>query len=293
MNRQEAQLILVPTPIGNLGDMSPRACEVLREADLVAAEDTRVTARLLAALGLPEKKLISYHSHNEKSREELLLEHLRSGLCIALVSDAGMPAISDPGEAIVRRAAEEGFTVSALPGPNAALTALSASGFNSRYFYFEGFLPSSGAERRARLSRLARQEVTAILYEAPHRLAKTLEDLCREGLGKRRLCLARELTKTYETYTRQTVEEALTALAETPARGEYVLILEGSADFEMRCPEIAEQRLQQEESELGTRIRAALAEGKRPKEILKQLLPQAALSRNQLYELILSLKDEP
>ncbi|MDO5016234.1 MAG: 16S rRNA (cytidine(1402)-2'-O)-methyltransferase [Eubacteriales bacterium] len=279
------RLYLVPTPIGNLRDLSARAGEVLAEADLVACEDTRVTSRLLAAAGLPFQELISYHSHNEKSRSNLLLEHLLQGENIALVSDAGMPAISDPGEVVVRAALGEGIEVCALPGPNAGLTALSASGLSTRYFYFEGFIPSAGAERSERLAIVIKRPETSIIYEAPHRLEKTLQDLSSLGIGARRLCLGRELTKTYETYMRFTVDEAIADLAEKPARGEYVLILEGCDEYFARLPEAAEADQAAKRAELKAAVASLKDAGLSRKTMVQILIPLYGCRKNEIYTL--------
>jgi 16S rRNA (cytidine1402-2'-O)-methyltransferase len=282
---ETGRLYLVPTPIGNLQDLSTRAREVLAEADLVACEDTRVTSRLLAAAGLPFQELISYHSHNEKSRSGLLLEHLLQGENVALVSDAGMPAISDPGEVVVRAALEEGVEVCALPGPNAGLTALSASGLSTRYFYFEGFIPSAGAERSERLAIVAKRPETSIIYEAPHRLDKTLQELSSLGLGARRLCLGRELTKTYETYMRLTIDEAIADLAETPARGEYVLILEGCDEYFARLPEAAEADQAAKKAELKAAVSSLKDAGLSRKTMAQILIPLYGCRKNEIYAL--------
>lgn len=283
-------LILVPTPIGNPGDFSPRAREVLAEADYIAAEDTRVTARLLAAFHLPEKNLISYHKYNEKSRENHLLSLLREGCTIAMVSDAGMPAVSDPGEILVKAALAAGIRVSSLPGPNAGLTALAASGMSTRRFCFEGFLPGSGAERKERIRFLADFPDTAILYEAPHRLSKTLRELHKAGLGSRRLCLARELSKKYETYLYLTVAEAGELLEREPPRGEYVLVLEGKQEYLLREPEARNALAEDERGRVRDGIRSALAAGLSAKEIRQKLRDSTSLGRNELYELIESEK---
>lgn len=290
MEEGTGHLILVPTPIGNLGDFSSRAQDVLAEADYIAAEDTRVTARLLAAFHLPEKSLISHHKYNERSREEYLLSLLREGNTVALVSDAGMPAISDPGESLVKAALAEGFPVSSLPGPNAALTALAASGLSTGHFYFEGFFPNGKAERKDRLRFVSDFPDTVILYEAPHRLVKTLEDLRSEGLGARRICLARELTKKYETYLYLTVEEALLHLKEEAPRGEYVLVLEGMDEYLSRHPEEEEALASDERTRVSGAIREALDQGLSAKEIRQNLRHFTSLDRNELYELIETVK---
>ncbi len=228
-------LYLVGTPIGNLGDLSPRAAAVLAAVDRIAAEDTRRTLQLLRALGI-RKPLASYHEHNLRTRGPELVERLAAGESIALVSDAGMPSISDPGEDLVRLCIESGIPVMVIPGPTAAMTALALSGLPTHRFAFEGFLPASGRERRIRLAALAGEPRTLILYEAPHRLRKLLSALAESGLGDRRVSLARELTKRFEETARSTVSEALAACDERSPRGEYVVILEGRDAWLARCP---------------------------------------------------------
>lgn len=286
VNQQAGKLYLVPTPIGNLGDLSPRAQEVLSQVDLIAAEDTRVTSQLLASLGLPFKELLSYHEHNEQSRVDQLLARLAAGQNLALVSDAGMPAISDPGQIVVAAAVAAGYTVVALPGPNAALTALAASGLDSRYFHFEGFIPAKGKERSLRLQALALQPETSLIYEAPHRLAKSLDDLAAAGLAERRLCLARELTKQYETYLYLSLAEAQAHLKEEPARGEYVLVLEGLDAYLDRCPPARQALREDTEKQVRAQINLLRQEAISDRSILKILQGQFDLAKNDLYRLL-------
>ncbi len=224
---EKSVLYLVGTPIGNLSDVSERAIKVLSEVDFIAAEDTRNTLKLLTALGI-RRELISYHEHNRKSSGERIVARLLGGESCALVTDAGMPAISDPGEDIVKMCAEAGLSVSVIPGPCAAVSALAVSGLSTSRFAFEGFLPAVKGERRARLEALAREERTMIFYEAPHKLRATLEAMA-EVLGKdRRISLCRELTKLNEEVLRLSLGEAVTYYSEREPRGEYVLIVEGS-----------------------------------------------------------------
>lgn len=281
------KLFLIPTPIGNDEDLSPRARRLLAEADLIACEDTRVSALLLARLGLPRKKLISLQAHNEHERSATVLQALEQGEKVAYITDAGMPAISDPGEILVREVLETGFPLTALPGPNAALTALSVSGLDTRRFIFEGFLPASGAERKARLQAVARMPSTILLHEAPHRLERTLEDLCDAGLAERRICLARELTKTYETTLRLTVAEALAHVREERPRGEYVLVLEGREAWLAQHPELVGQELENIRAAVAEKIGALLAEGESGKTIRRRLQTESGLSRNDFYALLL------
>lgn len=219
-------LYLVGTPIGNLDDMSPRACEVLKSADVIACEDTRVTGILLSRLGITGKRLISYHEHNKAASGNGILDLLKSGLNVAQVSDAGMPAISDPGADLALLAYENDIEVSVIPGPSAVTAALSISGLDTRYFHFEGFLPSEGSKRRERLKALTLTGETIVLYEAPHRLNKLLDELAGNGFGGSRIALCRELTKKYEEVLRMTVTEAVEYYKNTEPRGEFCICLE-------------------------------------------------------------------
>lgn len=285
------KLFLVPTPIGNLEDFSPHAAKVLAEVDCIAAEDTRVAADLLAALSLPFKELISYHEHNEQSRQEQLISALLDGQNIALVSDAGMPAISDPGEILVKAARKAGLEVIALPGPNAAITALSASGLSTRYFYFEGFLPVKGPERKERLAFLQNFPHSMIIYEAPHRLAKTLKDLIQYLGAERLICLARELTKKYETYLLLSLNEALAEIKREKARGEYVLILEGQKEFLERIPAVKAECEAAELNNLREDISSLKAEGLSDRTCLQILQKFYPLGKNKIYELLRDFAD--
>ncbi|WP_406677432.1 16S rRNA (cytidine(1402)-2'-O)-methyltransferase [Moorella sp. ACPs] len=221
-----ASLYLVATPIGNLEDITLRALKVLREVDLIAAEDTRRTRELLAHYDL-HTPLTSYHRHNQASKTPYLLRMLQEGKEVAIVSDAGLPGISDPGEELVRRAIAAGITVVPIPGANAALTALVASGLPAGRFVFEGFLPRAGKERRERLAALAAEERTLIFYEAPHRLVATLVDLTTT-LGERRVAVGRELTKKFETIWRGLLPEAVAHFQANPPRGEITLVVAGA-----------------------------------------------------------------
>ena len=242
-NRVEGGVLyLVGTPIGNLADISERAKKVLSEVDFIAAEDTRNSAKLLLCLGI-KGELVSYHEHNKRVAGERLIARLLAGESCALITDAGMPAISDPGEDVVALAAEAGVRVSVVPGPCAAVSALAMSGLPTGRFAFEGFLPVKGKERRGRIEMLLREERTAILYEAPHKLVTTLTDLCDALGGERRISLCRELTKLNEEVLRFTLAEAVEYYREREPRGEYVLILEGveatvaEEDFSALSPE--------------------------------------------------------
>lgn len=221
----EPALYLVPTPIGNLEDMSFRALRILKEADVIAAEDTRNTKKLCNYFEI-STPIVSYHEHNKEYSGKQMLERLRSGEVIALVSDAGLPTISDPGYELVKDAIAEQFKVIPLPGANAALTALIASGLVPQPFYFYGFLQRGAKEKKQELEKLKKMESTWIVYESPHRLKETLKHM-HEILGDRRIVLCRELTKKFEEFIRGTVGEALTWAVESEIRGEFCLIIEG------------------------------------------------------------------
>jgi len=223
------RLAVISTPIGNLGDLSPRARDELAAAELVAAEDTRRTGQLLTTLGL-SRPLVSLHEHNEHERIDELLERLRAGARIALVSDAGTPLLSDPGFELVRRVAQEGMSVVAVPGPSAITAALSIAGLPTERFSFEGFLPARLGERRTRVAELAAETRTLVFFEAPHRIAESLEDMAAGFGATRRAAVARELTKVFETVYRGTLAE-LAAQARSDSnftRGEITVVVEGA-----------------------------------------------------------------
>ncbi|NKE07842.1 16S rRNA (cytidine(1402)-2'-O)-methyltransferase [Mesobacillus selenatarsenatis] len=220
-------LYLVPTPIGNLEDMTFRAIRMMKEADLIAAEDTRNTKKLCNYFEI-ETPVTSYHEHNKESSGYKLIERIRDGAKVALVSDAGMPTISDPGTELVAEAIAEGLTVVPLPGANAALTALIASGILPQPFYYYGFLQRGKKDKKRELEMLARQTATIVLYESPHRLKETLS-LMLVGLGDRKIVLCRELTKKYEEFLRGTISEALAWAEAEEVRGEFVLVIEGAS----------------------------------------------------------------
>lgn len=222
----EPALYLVPTPIGNLEDMSFRALRILKEADVIAAEDTRNTKKLCNYFDIPTP-IISYHEHNKENSGKHLLERLRNGQIIALVSDAGLPTISDPGYELVRDAIAEQFKVIPLPGANAALTALIASGLAPQPFYFYGFLQRGAKQKKQELEQLKKIEATWIVYESPHRLKETLKVML-DHLGDRNIVLCRELTKKFEEFIRGSISEALTWAMESEVRGEFCLIIEGA-----------------------------------------------------------------
>lgn len=224
-------LYLVATPIGNLEDMTVRALRILKEVDVIAAEDTRNTKKLCNYFEI-NTPLVSYHEHNLEYGGEKLLTYLRNGKSVALVSDAGLPCISDPGADIVEKALAEDFAVVPVPGANAALTALIASGLIPQPFYFFGFLNRNKKERRLQLEKLAKREETILFYEAPHRLKEALKDL-NLILGNRRVVLARELTKKFEEFLRGTIEEAIEWVESNEIRGEFVIVVEGNTSGEI------------------------------------------------------------
>ncbi len=273
-------LSLCATPIGNLGDISERVLETLRSADLIAAEDTRNSLKLLNHFGI-KTPMTSYHEYNKFEKAETLIEKLKEGQNIALITDAGTPAISDPGEVLVRRCREEGITVTSLPGPCALITALTLSGLNTRRFVFEGFLPSEKKERREVLDALKTEERTIILYEAPHHLKKTLKELS-EVLGNRRIVFCRELTKKFEEAVERTVDEAIAFYEENEPRGEYVLVVEG------RNPE---ERMKEEREEFASlsveeHMAKYLAEGMDKKEAMKKVAADRGVSKREIYAIL-------
>ncbi|HVM08965.1 MAG TPA: 16S rRNA (cytidine(1402)-2'-O)-methyltransferase [Acidimicrobiales bacterium] len=223
------RLVLVGTPLGNVADLSPRAARTLAEADVVACEDTRHTRKLLAVAGIAVERLTALHQHNEAEAGAALVDRiLRENVTVALVTDAGMPAVSDPGERVVRAAIEAGVRIDVVPGPTAATTALALSGLPSLRWCFEGFLPRKGKDRAERLAALAREERTTVLYEAPHRLRETLADL-RDACGAdRSVVVARELTKMFEEVWRGTLADAVEHATDVEPRGEYTLVLDGA-----------------------------------------------------------------
>lgn len=270
-------LYLVPTPIGNLGDISRRCAETLAEVDFIAAEDTRVSVKLLNHLGI-KKSLVSYHEHNKRESGPRLVERMLAGETCALVTDAGFPAISDPGEDLVRLCAERGVPVCALPGPCAAVTALSVSALSTGRFAFEGFLPVPKKERRQRLEALESEERTMIFYEAPHKLRETLEDLCETFGRDRRISLCRELTKLHEEVLRLTLSEAAAFYSETEPRGEYVLVVAGA---EARSETVSFENAV-------ARTRELIASGMRVKDASRQTAEETGIPKNRLYAAVIS-----
>ena len=267
------KLCLVGTPIGNLGDMSPRALRALEEADFIAAEDTRVTLKLLNHFNI-KKPLVSYYEHNARSAGERILERILAGENCALVTDAGMPSVSDPGEDLAARCAEAGVELTAVPGPCAAVTALALSALPAGRFCFEGFLSTSGRSRREHLESLKGERRTMVFYEAPHKLVKTLEDLCAAFGPGRRIALCREMTKLHEEVVRSTLGEAAALYAETPPRGEFVLVVEGAA----------EARAEFGREEALALVERRRAEGMSLKEACRLTAEETGIKKNELYQ---------
>ncbi len=272
------RLVLVGTPIGNLGDLSPRALEALGQAAVVACEDTRRTGRLLSHFGIASPTYIVVNEHTEGDAAERVIGHVQRGDVVALVSDAGMPGVSDPGEFLVSRAIAAGVTVEVVPGPSAVLHALVASGLTTSRFVFEGFLPRKGSGRALRLRELSQEHRTAVLFEAPHRLQKTLNDLADVCGGERRIVLARELTKLHEEIWRGTVSGAIERCAEIDPRGEYVLVLDGA-------PPAAEPT----EVEIREAVELALGRGLSKKDAAAEVAELFAVARNRVYEIAIAL----
>ena len=266
-------LYLVATPIGNLGDLSPRAVETLAGADFIAAEDTRVSVKLLNHFDI-KKPLVSYHEHNRATAGQAILTRLLGGETCALVTDAGTPAISDPGQELVALCAENGVTVQAIPGCCAAITALAVSGLDTRRFTFEGFLPSGKKERRTALEELTGEVRTMVFHEAPHRLRAALADMA-EVLGDRPIALCRELTKLHEDTVRTTLAQAAAYYAANEPRGEYVLVVAGRA--KQQGPQLTLE-------EGVDRVLRLRADGMRMKDAVRQVADDTGLSRNDLYD---------
>lgn len=274
-------LYLVGTPIGNLEDMTFRAISILQAVDLIAAEDTRHTSKLLQHFQIQTPQ-VSYHEHNRQSRLAELLARLKQGKAVALVTDAGMPGISDPGVDLVRSCIEAHLPVVPIPGPTAAVTGLCVSGFSCDRFIFEGFLPLKGRVRSDRLIALQREVRTIILYEAPHRLLKTLEDLQNTLGGDRRVALGRELTKRFEECWRGTLAAALRHYAESPPKGEFTVVVEGLLK-EPRA--ISDAALRDE-------LQALINSGLSRSEASRQLTATSGLSKKQIYQLSLTLENK-
>ncbi len=272
-------LYLVPTPIGNLGDISIRCRETLEQADFIAAEDTRVTLKLLNHLGI-KKSLVSYYEHNKASKGNVILDRILAGETCALVSDAGSPAISGPGEDLVKQCAEAGITVCAIPGPCAVITALSISGQSPGRFCFGGFLSTAKKSRREHLEALIGETRTMIFYEAPHKLLSTLEDMAAVFGSDRPISLCRELTKLHEEVVRTTLGEAVEKYTAQPPKGEFVLVLAGAPE------QIKETATTGDAVE---RVRSLMESGLSRKDAIKQAAKELDLPKNVVYEAALQM----
>ena len=266
-------LYLVPTPIGNLGDISLRARQTLENADFIAAEDTRVSLKLLNHLEI-KKPLVSYYEHNKTFKGGRIVERILAGETCALVSDAGSPAISDPGEDLVKECAAAGITVCAIPGPCAAITALSISGQSTGRFCFAGFLSMSKKSRREHLDSLRAEKRTMIFYEAPHKLMNTLEDMVEVFGAERPVSFCRELTKLHEEVLRTTLGQAIVHFTETPPKGEFVLVVAGAPEEAKEIPTA---------TDAAGRVNALISQGLSRKDAIKQTAQELGLPKNAVY----------
>ena len=276
------KLYIVGTPIGNLGDMTYRAVETLDSVDFIAAEDTRVTQKLLLHLDI-KKPLVSYHEHNRKYAGDEIIERIESGQTCAVVTDAGMPCISDPGEDLVRLCAERGIPTEVVPGPSAVISALAVSGLDTSKFAFEGFLSTAPNSRKETLARVSQETRTVILYEAPHKLAATLKDLYK-FLGDRRISICRELTKIHEEIIRTTLSEAVGLYDDNThkPRGEFVLVIEG-------LKEVPEAELTIDDALL--RVKDLTEKGMRPTDACREIAKVTEFTKSELYSALLAEKD--
>lgn len=274
-------LYLCATPIGNLGDITRRVLDTLSSVDLIAAEDTRNSLKLLNHFDI-HTPMTSYHEHNKYEKAEVLIRKLREGQDIALITDAGTPAISDPGEVLTEKCIEAGIPVTSLPGPAACITALTLSGLPTRRFCFEGFLPAGKKERAQLLDSLKRDTHTLIFYEAPHHLVKTLADLT-DALGDRRVALCRELTKKHETIQHMSLMQALAYYEKEEPRGEYVLVIEGCSAEEI----VEEKRRRYEELSIAEHVAGYEAEGMDRKAAMKQVALDRGIPKREVYRALL------
>lgn len=279
-------LFLCATPIGNLEDITFRVLRTLKEADLIAAEDTRHSIKLLNHFEI-KTPMTSYHEFNKYDKADYLIEKLLEGLNIALITDAGTPGISDPGEELVKKAYEAGIHVTSLPGPAACITALTLSGLSTRRFAFEAFLPQDKKEKQIILEQLKNETRTIIIYEAPHRLIKTLKEL-REWLGNRKVTLLRELTKTHETVLCGTLEEILSFYEEKEAKGECIIVAEGKS-----AQEILEEKKQQWENvSLPVHMEQYMLKGMSKKEAMKAVANDLGITKREIYKKLLELEEK-
>ena len=271
------QLYLCATPIGNLGDMTQRVIECLKSVDIIAAEDTRNSRKLMTHFDI-HVPMTSYHEFNKYDKADILVNDMLSGKNIALITDAGTPAISDPGEVLVQKCAEAGILVTSLPGASAVITALTVSGLSTRRFCFEGFLSQDNKERKLILEDLTEEMRTIVLYEAPHHLKATLNDLYKY-LGDRKISLCRELTKKHEDVMRTTIVDAIDFYSENEPRGEYVLVIEGKS----REEKIMERRAAFEEMSIEEHVQYYIAQGLDKKEAMKKAAKDRGISKRDVY----------
>jgi 16S rRNA (cytidine1402-2'-O)-methyltransferase len=271
-------LVLVATPIGNLGDLSARAVEALRDAALICCEDTRRTGRLLQHAGVRGVRMAVTNEHTEMARVDEVIDLLTAGHSVALVTDAGTPGISDPGERLVRAVVEAGHRVSAVPGPAALVMALVISGFDTTRFVFEGFVPRTGADRRKRLTDIAGERRTVVLYEAPHRIERTLADLAEHCGGARRVALARELTKLHEEVWRGSLSAAMARIADIGPRGEYVVVVEGAT-----APAAAD------DDGIHAALVTAMAGGATRKDAIATVTANLAVPKRRVFDIAMTL----
>lgn len=273
----QGRLYIVSTPIGNLEDITLRALDTLKKVDYIACEDTEHSMKLLNHYDI-KKPLISYWSEKEKVRAEEIIQKIKSGHKVALITDAGTPGISDPGAVVIRRAIEEDIEIIPIPGPTALITALSISGLNTEEFTFIGFLPVKQSQRRKKLLELSSEQRTLVFYEAPHRILQSLYDML-EVLGDRRVCVARELTKMFEEVLRGTLSTILEKLEESKIAGEYVIVIEGSKPKEMNIEEALKE------------VRELMKKGKGRKEAVKIVSELYSISKKELYEQSLKMDE--
>lgn len=274
-------LYLCATPIGNLGDMTPRVRQTLESVDLIAAEDTRNSLKLLTHFEI-RTAMTSYHEYNKVEKADYLVEQMRQGKDVALITDAGTPAISDPGEVLVAKCQEAGIPVTSLPGPAACITALTLSGLSTRRFCFEGFLPADKKEKEEILSELKEESRTILLYEAPHHLLRTLKELY-ETLGDRRITLCRELTKKFETVLPTTLKEAVSRYESEEPRGEYVLVVEGKSLRQKK----EERQASWQDMTIEEHMALYQAEGMDEKAAMKQVAKDRGVPKREIYQYLL------
>lgn len=282
---KKGTLYIVGTPIGNLGDITIRAIETLKSVDVILAEDTRQTLKLLNHFNI-QKHLVSYHRHNEDEKIKNVVDFLDSGKDLALVSDAGMPVISDPGQNLIKYLVANNYNIVTIPGVTAVITAIVKSGLDSTRFTFEGFLSINKKQRKQRLESLKNEERTMVFYEAPHKLLATLKDMY-EVFGKRNICIARELTKLHEEYIHTTFEEAISKIEQFGIKGEIVLLIEGK-DLSVLEQEIKEKQNKIDSVSL---VKEYMSKGISKKEAIKQVAKQKGVTKNEVYQECIDIKE--